>query len=117
MRITGFVLADEDVSAPGPSMETGAIVPGNSGGLAACVVVSDPCLEGSLGILAVGVVGELVYGRMRSVSRRPFLRWGVAPQPRGGFSGAWGRAPWRILYPPLCQTTWVLGRASVRNLS
>ena len=41
MRITGFVLADEDVSAPGPIMETGAIVPGYSGGLAACVVVSD----------------------------------------------------------------------------
>ena len=32
MRITGFVLADEDVSAPGPSMETGANVPGYSGG-------------------------------------------------------------------------------------
>jgi hypothetical protein len=28
MRITGFVLADEDVSAPGPSVETGASVPG-----------------------------------------------------------------------------------------
>ena len=28
MRITGFVLADEDVSAPGPSVETGAGVPG-----------------------------------------------------------------------------------------
>jgi hypothetical protein len=27
MRITGFVLADEDVSAPGPSVETGAGVP------------------------------------------------------------------------------------------
>jgi hypothetical protein len=32
MRITGFVLADEDVSAPGPSVETGAGVPGYSGG-------------------------------------------------------------------------------------
>jgi hypothetical protein len=30
MRITGFVLADEDVSAPGPSVETGAGVPGYS---------------------------------------------------------------------------------------
>ena len=40
MRITGFVLADEDVSAPGPSVETGAGVPGYSGGFAACVVVS-----------------------------------------------------------------------------
>ena len=28
MRITGFVLADEDVGAPGPSVETGAGVPG-----------------------------------------------------------------------------------------
>ena len=28
MRITGFVLADEDVSAPGPSVETGAGVSG-----------------------------------------------------------------------------------------
>ena len=28
MRITGFLLADEDVSAPGPSVETGAIVLG-----------------------------------------------------------------------------------------
>ena len=28
MRITGFVLADEDVSAPGPTVETGAGVPG-----------------------------------------------------------------------------------------
>ena len=35
MRITGFVLADEDVSAPGPNVETGAGVPGYSGGLAA----------------------------------------------------------------------------------
>ena len=32
MRITGFVLADEDVSAPGPVVETGADVPGYSGG-------------------------------------------------------------------------------------
>ncbi len=28
MGITGFVLADEDVSAPGPVVETGASVPG-----------------------------------------------------------------------------------------
>jgi hypothetical protein len=28
MRITGFVLADEDVSAPGPVVETGASGPG-----------------------------------------------------------------------------------------
>jgi hypothetical protein len=28
MRITGFVLADEDVSAPGPVVEIGANVPG-----------------------------------------------------------------------------------------
>ena len=28
MRITGFVLADEDVSDPGPVVETGANVPG-----------------------------------------------------------------------------------------
>ena len=28
MRRSGFVLADEDVSAPGPSVETGAGVPG-----------------------------------------------------------------------------------------
>ena len=34
MRIIGFVLADEDVSAPGPVVETGASVPGYSGGLA-----------------------------------------------------------------------------------
>ena len=40
MRIIGFVLADEDVSAPGPSVETGAGVPSYSGGIAACVVVS-----------------------------------------------------------------------------
>ncbi len=40
MRITGFVLADEDVSAPGPSEETGAGVPGYSGGLAAAPDVS-----------------------------------------------------------------------------
>ena len=31
MRITGFVLADEDVSAPGPRVETGGTVPGYSG--------------------------------------------------------------------------------------
>ena len=36
MRITGFLLADEDVSAPGPIVETGAGVPGYSGGFAAC---------------------------------------------------------------------------------
>ena len=41
MRITGFVLADEDVSAPGPSVETGASVPGSSGGVAAKMVVLD----------------------------------------------------------------------------
>jgi len=41
MRITGFVLADEDVSAPGPVVETGAGVSGYSGGFAACVVVLD----------------------------------------------------------------------------
>ena len=35
MRITGFVLADEDVSAPGPSVKTGASVPSYSGGVAA----------------------------------------------------------------------------------
>ena len=35
MRITGFGLADEDVSAPGPSVKAGATVPGYSGGLAA----------------------------------------------------------------------------------
>jgi hypothetical protein len=28
MRIIGFVLADEDLSAPGPSVETGAGGPG-----------------------------------------------------------------------------------------
>ncbi len=32
MRITGFVLADEDVSAPGPSVEAGTNVPSYSGG-------------------------------------------------------------------------------------
>ena len=32
MRRNGFVLADEDVSVPGPSVETGADVPGYSGG-------------------------------------------------------------------------------------
>ena len=31
MRIIGFVLADEDVSAPGPVVETGANVSGYSG--------------------------------------------------------------------------------------
>jgi hypothetical protein len=40
------------------------------------------------GCLLLAWSGEFLYGRMRSVSRRPFLRWGVAPQPRGGFSGA-----------------------------
>jgi hypothetical protein len=44
MGITGFVLADEDVSAPGPSVETGASDPSYSGGFAACVVVLDPDL-------------------------------------------------------------------------
>ena len=44
MRVRGFVLADEDVSAPGPMVETGATVPGYSGGVAACVVVLDPDL-------------------------------------------------------------------------
>ena len=34
MRRSGFGLADEDVSAPGPVVETGASVPGYSGGLA-----------------------------------------------------------------------------------
>jgi hypothetical protein len=50
MRIIGFVLADEDVSAPGPSVETGAGVPSYSGGVAACVVVlySDLLNHGSL---------------------------------------------------------------------
>jgi hypothetical protein len=42
MRITGFVLADEDVSAPGPSVKAGTNVPSYSGGFAACVVVLDP---------------------------------------------------------------------------
>ncbi len=41
MRFTGFVLADEDVSAPGPIVETGAAVPCDSGGFAAWLVVSD----------------------------------------------------------------------------
>ena len=50
MRITGFVLADEDVSAPGPVVETGAGVPGYSGGFAACVVVS----SSELGLRACG---------------------------------------------------------------
>ena len=44
MRRSGFGLADEDVSAPGPSVETEANVPGYSGGVAACAVVSDPDL-------------------------------------------------------------------------
>jgi hypothetical protein len=35
MRISRFVLADEDVSAPGPRVKTGANVPGYSGGVAA----------------------------------------------------------------------------------
>ena len=33
MRVRGFVLADEDVSAPGPMVKTGATVPGYSGGV------------------------------------------------------------------------------------
>ena len=41
MRITGFAHADEEVSAPGPVVETGAGVPGYSGGVAACAPVSD----------------------------------------------------------------------------
>jgi len=54
MRVRGFVLADEDVSAPGPSVETGATVPDYSRGLAACAVVSYPNLEGcGLGAMAV----------------------------------------------------------------
>jgi hypothetical protein len=57
MRITGFVLADEDVSAPGPIMETGAIVPGYSGGLAACVVV----LSSELGLRACWWTGPADY--------------------------------------------------------
>ena len=39
MRITGFVLADEDVSAPGPIVETGADVRSDSGGFAAWLVL------------------------------------------------------------------------------
>ena len=50
MRRSGFVLADEDVSAPGPVVETGAGVPGYSGGFAACVVVS----SSELGLRACG---------------------------------------------------------------
>ena len=46
MRGRGFVLADEDVSAPGPMVETGATVPGYSRGVAACAVFSYPNLEG-----------------------------------------------------------------------
>ena len=46
MRVRGFVLADEDVSAPGPMVKTGATVPGYSGGVAACAVFSYPNLEG-----------------------------------------------------------------------
>ena len=42
MRGRGFVLADEDVSAPGPIVKTGASVPGYSGGFAACAIVLDP---------------------------------------------------------------------------
>ena len=42
--LTGFVKADSDPSLEGcglePSVETGASVPGYSGGVAACVVVS-----------------------------------------------------------------------------
>ena len=41
MRIIGFAFADEDVSAPGPSVETGADVPSDSGDFAAWLVVSD----------------------------------------------------------------------------
>ena len=44
MRRSGFgAIVLRDV-ARGPSVETGAIVPGYSGGLAACAVVSDPDL-------------------------------------------------------------------------
>jgi hypothetical protein len=39
MHGRGFVLADEDVSAPRPMVETGATVPGYSGGVAACASV------------------------------------------------------------------------------
>ncbi len=41
----------------GPRVETGAIVPGYSGGFAACVVVSDP---------------DLIFYRDRA-ARRPFI--------------------------------------------
>ena len=46
MRGRGFVLADEDVSAPGPMVKTEATVPGYSRGVAACAVFSYPNLEG-----------------------------------------------------------------------
>ena len=39
MRGRGFVLADEDVSAPRPMVKTGATVPGYSRGVAACASV------------------------------------------------------------------------------
>ena len=39
MRGRGFVLADEDVSAPGPMVKTEATVPGYSRGVAACASV------------------------------------------------------------------------------
>ena len=61
MRITGFVLADEDVSAPGPIVETGAGVPGYSGGFAACAApFPRSCLL--LREILGGELGELVLG-------------------------------------------------------
>ena len=61
MRITGFLLADEDVSAPGPIVETGANVAGYSGGFAACAApFPRSCLL--LREILGGELGELVLG-------------------------------------------------------
>ena len=61
MRITGFVLADEDVSAPGPVVETGVGVAGYSGGFAACAApFPRSCLL--LREILGGELGELVLG-------------------------------------------------------
>ena len=56
MRITGFVLADEDVSAPGPVVETGAGVPGQRD--------ADSLLDEGIGheqadVVAIGVGPQL----------------------------------------------------------
>ena len=72
IRINAFASADEDVSAPGPSVKTGAGVPGYSGGVAAAwlfwIRLEDPCPNGrSVYEIVIPALRLIVLGRWRLV--------------------------------------------------